>query len=126
MAESLKVLFIRRLSSLTLVSLSTVLLSEALSFLGKRLRAKWSPNPWLCMITCGLGFIRCLPCGFGPGGGGEFSIRVGSRWSRAPERPLFLQVSLTLAEGCSPLPSRVTDCGRCRVFWMGVHFESQV
>ena len=44
MAVSLKVLFIRKLSFLTLESLSTVILSEALSFLGKSPRAQWSQN----------------------------------------------------------------------------------
>lgn len=89
MAVSLKVLFIRKLSFLTLESLSTVILSEALSFLGKSPRAQWSQSFWLWIVPCGL----LLVFSAFHVEGGEFSICTGSRPLRAPvRRTCFLQV----------------------------------
>lgn len=88
MAVSLKVLFIRKLSFLTLESLSTVILSEALSFLG---RGREHSGLSLLALNCPLWSSACFQCF--PCGGGEFSICTGSRPLRAPvRRTCFLQV----------------------------------
>lgn len=72
--------------------------SEAPSFLGKRLRTKWSQNLWLWIVTYGLlicflffGFFGDFHMDFDQGSGGEFSV---STFSRSPRAPVKRSLSL--------------------------------
>lgn len=122
MAVSLKVLFIRRLSLLTLVSLSTDICLKPL--LGEKAENKvvTTSVPLDCHLWFSdFFFFNVFHVGLGRVMGGEFSVHT---CGRSPRAPVKKSLSLHFCSGCPILAPqcRVTNFGKWLVVLDGISF----